>query len=125
MSQHILVVEDDAKNRKIMTDLLGHAGYRVETAGDGNDALAMIRSETPDLIFMDVQLPGIDGYAVTRSLRADPAFRKVPIIALTSFALSGEKQRALDAGCDAYMTKPIDIHEILDRAAAFLNPGER
>jgi two-component system cell cycle response regulator DivK len=113
VAKRILVVEDHEENRRIMRDLLTHAGYEMLEAHTGEDGVAAAARERPDLILMDIQLPGIDGYEVTRRIKADPALRAIPIIAVTSYALSGDDVKALAAGCDAYVTKPFSPRALL------------
>ena len=116
----VLIVEDNEKNRKLLRDLLRVHGYRYVEAADGLTGLAMAREHRPDLILMDIQLPGLDGYSATRQLKAEESIRAIPIIAVTSFAMKGEEVRALEAGCDAYISKPIDIHQLLATVQRFL-----
>jgi two-component system, cell cycle response regulator DivK len=120
MTARILVIEDQEDNRRIVRDLLGSAGYEVMEARNGEDGLGTAASQKPDLILMDIRLPGIDGYEVTRRLRALPEGRSVPIIAVTSYALSGDEQKALDAGCNAYVTKPYSPRALLAKIREFL-----
>jgi two-component system cell cycle response regulator DivK len=115
MAQRILVIEDHEENRRILRDLLGHAGYEMLEAVTGEEGVAAAERERPDLILMDIQLPGLDGYEVTRRIKAQPALRGIPIIAVTSYALSGDEQKARDAGCDAYVTKPFSPRALLAR----------
>ena len=109
----VLYVEDNEFNRKIVRQLLTRTTYRLREAADGEAALGMVRQERPDLILMDVQLPKMSGLDVTRALRGDPATADVPIIVVTSFALSGDEQRAKDAGATAYLAKPYSPRELL------------
>jgi len=102
MSKRILVVEDQADNRQIIRDMLAPTDYEITEAENGEEALAAIAKQRPDLILMDIQLPIMDGYTATRQIKADPAMRSVPIIAVTSYALSGEEKKARAAGCDDY-----------------------
>ena len=120
MAKRILVVEDHEENRQIMRDLLTHAGYEMLEAHTGEDGVSAAARERPDLILMDIQLPGIDGYEVTRRIKADPGLRAIPIIAVTSYALSGDDQKALAAGCDAYVTKPFSPRALLGKIREFL-----
>jgi two-component system, cell cycle response regulator DivK len=106
MSKRILVVEDQEDNRRIIRDMLSAADYKLTEAANGEEALAAVARERPDLILMDIQLPGIDGYEATRRIKADPSLNSIPIIAVTSYALSGEEQKARAAGCDDYVAKP-------------------
>ncbi len=103
MSKRILVVEDQPDNRQIIRDMLAGTDYEITEAEDGEEAFEAIAKQRPDLILMDVQLPTMDGYAVTRLIKADPALQSIPIIAVTSYALSGEEQKARAAGCDDYV----------------------
>ena len=109
----ILYVEDNELNRKIVRDLLRHTSYRLIEAFDGEAGLTAAREHRPDLILMDVQLPKISGFAVTRRLRAEPATAGTPIVAITSFALSGDEQRATEAGASAYLAKPYSPFALL------------
>jgi two-component system cell cycle response regulator DivK len=120
MSKRILVVEDHEDNRQILRDLLGNAGYDMVEAETGEDGLAAAAAQRPDLILMDIQLPGIDGYETTRRLKADPALRTVPIIVVTSYALSGDDIKAHAAGCDAYVTKPYSPRQLLAKIREYL-----
>ena len=120
MSRRILVVEDHEENRRIMRDLLTAAGYEMLEAHTGEEGVARAEAERPDLILMDIQLPGLDGYEATRRIKANPALRAIPVIAVTSYALSGDDQKALAAGCDAYITKPIDTRTLPETLARLL-----
>jgi two-component system, cell cycle response regulator DivK len=100
MTKRILVVEDQADNRQIIRDMLAPTDYEISEAENGEEALAAIAKQRPDLILMDVQMPIMDGYTVTRRIKADAALRSIPIIAVTSYALSGEEKKARAAGCD-------------------------
>ena len=106
MPKKILVVEDDADNRRIAVKILAVAGYDVLEATDGAQALALARSEHPDLILMDLALPTVDGWEATRQLKADPATHTIPVIALTAFAMAGDEERSRAVGCDDYIAKP-------------------
>jgi len=116
----VLYVEDNEYNRKIVRQLLSRTTYRLREAADGESALGMVREERPDLVLMDVQLPKMSGLDVTRALRTDPATADVPIIVVTSFALSGDDQRALAAGASAYIAKPYSPRELLALIQQFL-----
>jgi len=120
MSKRILVVEDHEDNRQILRILLAGAGFDMLEAWDGEAALTTAASERPDLILMDIQLPGLTGYEVTRRLKADPLLRAIPIIAVTSYALSGDEGKATEAGCDAYVTKPYRPRQLLAKIKEFL-----
>ncbi len=106
MSKRILVVEDQDDNRQIIRDMLSATDYEITEAENGEEALAAIAKQRPDLILMDIQLPMMDGYEATRRIKADPALKSIPIIAVTSYALSGEEQKARAAGVDDYVPKP-------------------
>ena len=105
----ILIVDDNPTNLKLARVLLAGEGYVVKTANDGEEMLKVLESFTPRLILMDIQLPGVDGLELTRRLRADPARRDIAIVALTAYAMKGDEDNALAAGCDGYITKPIDL----------------
>ncbi len=113
MSKRILVVEDQEDNRRILRDLLTSAGYEMIEAVTGDEGVALAETHRPDLILMDIQLPGLDGYEATRRIKANPALRQIPIIAVTSYALSGDDAKAFEAGCDAYVTKPFSPRALL------------
>jgi two-component system, cell cycle response regulator DivK len=106
VTQRILVVEDQADNMQILRDLLASAGYEMIEALDGGEGVRVATAERPDLILMDIQLPVLDGYEATRHIKADPALRAIPIIVVTSYALSGDDDKARAAGCDDYVPKP-------------------
>lgn len=108
----ILVVDDHPPNLALLMHLLALHGYDVATAADADQALAAIRQELPRLILMDLQLPGVDGFELTRQLKADPATAAIPIVAVTSYAMSGDRERALAAGCDDHVAKPIDTRAL-------------
>ncbi len=123
--EKVLLVEDQPLNRELATDLLEIAGFTVCQADSGERAIQVARAESPQIILMDISLPGMDGLAATRILRADPRFKAVPIVALTAHAMKGDEDRALGAGCDGYITKPIEtssfarcVREILARGRA-------
>ncbi|UCD88604.1 MAG: response regulator [Desulfobacterales bacterium] len=120
MSKLILVVEDQEDNRRILRDLLTNSGYEVIEAVNGLDGVSSAETYRPDLILMDIQLPGIDGYEATRQIKANPDLNKIPIIAVTSYALSGDDQKAFVAGCDDYVTKPFSPRELLAKIRDYL-----
>ncbi len=120
MTKTILVVEDQEDNRQILQDLLASAGFRMIEAHDGQQALTVARSERPDLILMDIQLPIVDGYEATRNIKRDPELRHIPVIAVTSYALSGDEKKALEAGCNAYVAKPFSTRYLLAKIGQFL-----
>lgn len=110
--EHILIVDDNPANMKLVTFLLTSRGYEVRCAISADEAMHAIAERVPALILMDIQLPGMDGLTLTRKLRADPATAGVAIIAVTAYAMRGDEQKALAAGCDAYVTKPIDTRTL-------------
>jgi two-component system, cell cycle response regulator DivK len=120
MTKRILVVEDQPDNRTILRDLLSAAGYRVLEAADGVAGVRMALAERPDLILMDIQMPEIDGYEATRRLKAEPGMSATPIIAVTSFALSGDEAKSRAAGCDGYVAKPFSPRQLLSEVRRFL-----
>ena len=120
MSKTILVVEDQEDNRQILRDLLSANDYGMLEAENGEEALAAVRKQRPDLILMDIQLPVLDGYEATRRLKADPATSSIPIIVVTSYALSGDETKARASGCDAYVTKPYSPRALLAKIREFL-----
>ena len=117
----ILSAEDNAANRRIIRDLFEKKGYRVIEAVNGEEVVAMAGREKPDLILMDIQLPKISGYDAARAIKSDPELKHIPIIAVTSYALSGDDQKAYEAGCDDYITKPFRPSVLLEKAEKYLN----
>jgi CheY-like chemotaxis protein len=107
-----LIVDDNATNLKLVAYLVKAQGYDVDTASDAASAIAAIAARRPDVILMDLQLPGIDGLELTRQIKSDPATRAIKIIAVTAFAMKGDQEKALAAGCDDYVTKPIDTRTL-------------
>jgi CheY-like chemotaxis protein len=122
-SEPILIVDDNAQNLKLAKVILAAEGYDVKTAIDAEEALRILESFTPRLILMDLQLPRMDGLELTRRLKADPARREIIIIALTAYAMKGDDQKAFAAGCDGYMSKPVDIDALPRVVAAHLARG--
>lgn len=122
MNRTILLIEDNEQNRYLATFLLEHRGYKVIPAPDGSSGIALARHHRPDLILLDIQLPGMDGHAVARSLRADKSFAQIPIIAVTSYAMVGDREKCLAAGCDGYIEKPINPDTFIAELEAHLNP---
>ena len=116
----ILLVEDNELNRDMLSRRLTRRGYTVVVAEDGEQALDLARSERPDLVLMDMSLPGIDGWEATRRLRADPGIAGIRVIALTAHAMSGDRARALEAGCNDYDTKPVEMDRLLQKIATQL-----
>ncbi len=117
----VLLVEDNPHNRKIFSGMLGHAGFAVVEAEDGHQALAAMEKALPDVILMDLSIPGVDGWEVTRRLKADPRTQKVPIIALTAHAMRGDEERARAAGCDHYLAKPISPKKVVEEVRKILH----
>lgn len=122
----ILIVDDNPINLKLAANVLECAGHSVLSANDAEEAQEILQHTTPELILMDIQMPGMDGLTLTRLLKADPAYQHVQIVALTSLAMKGDEEKAREAGCDGYITKPINtrqlpvqVAEILERSAAF------
>ena len=120
MSKRILVVEDQEDNRQILRALLGSVGYEMTEAGDGEAGIAAAKAARPDLILMDIQLPLMDGYEATRRIKADPLLSSIPIIAVTSYALSGDEKKARAAGCDDFVPKPYSPRQLLAKIRRFL-----
>ena len=116
----ILLVEDNEMNRDMLSRRLVRNGYEVLIAIDGREGLAKASAESPDLILMDMSLPGIDGWEATRQLKAEPGTREIPVIALTAHAMSGDRQKALSAGCDDFDTKPVELPRLLTKIQALL-----
>lgn len=119
----ILLVEDNELNRDMLSRRLARAGFRVITAENGEEGVVCAREQAPDLILMDMSLPVVDGWEASRRLKGDGATQAIPIIALTAHAMAGDRQQALDAGCDDYDTKPIDFRRLLGKIEQFV--GER
>jgi two-component system cell cycle response regulator DivK len=120
MSKLILAVEDQEDNMQILRDMLTSAGYEIVEAVNGEQALAAVAKQRPDLILMDIQLPIMDGYEATRRIKADPALRSIPIIAVTSHALSGGEEKARAAGCDDFVPKPYSPRQLLAKIRQYL-----
>lgn len=116
----ILVTEDNPTSLKLATVLLSKAGHKVLQARDGEAAVSAARMHRPDLVLMDVQMAGMDGLAATRLLKQDPATRMIPVVALTAFAMRGDEEKIMQAGCDGYIAKPFHYEEFLRRVAEFL-----
>jgi CheY-like chemotaxis protein len=121
----ILIVEDNEMNRDVLARQLTRRGHAVRTAADGRQGLAVARDLAPDVILLDLGLPDIDGWECARRLKADPATRDIPIIALTAHAMVGDRQKALDAGCDEFDTKPIDLISLLEKVTRLLARTQR
>jgi CheY-like chemotaxis protein len=116
----ILIVDDNATNLKLARVVLAREGYSIVTAADAEEAIEILKGCAPLLILMDIQLPGMDGLSLTRRLKAEPATRHIKIVALTAYAMKGDDVKALEAGCDGYITKPIDMHALPQLVARHL-----
>ena len=119
--EKLLLVEDNEMNRDMLTRRLERKGYEITIAVDGADGVQKARSENPDLILMDLSLPNIDGWEATRMLKASPETKHIPVIALTSHAMAGDRDRSLEAGCDEYDTKPVDFYRLLSKIELLLS----
>ncbi len=120
VEKKILLVEDNPVNRRLAEFLLRSQGYQVRAATNAQEAFDTIKAERPDLILMDVQLPGMDGLEATRKLKAEPTTRDIPVVAVTSYAMKGDREKALAAGCSGYITKPIDKDTFVQEVATVL-----
>lgn len=116
----ILIIEDNPANMRLAEIILTSAGYTVQQACDAATGLAQVQAEAPDLILMDVQMPGMDGLTATRLLKSDPATRTIPVIAVTALAMTGDRDKILAAGCDGYISKPIHYPDLLGKVHALL-----
>jgi two-component system cell cycle response regulator DivK len=124
MTYVILVVEDNERNLKLLRDVLEYAGYDVRVARTAEDGITLAVSEPPDLVLMDLQLPGIDGTEALRRLRESPRTADIPVVAVTAQAMKQDRERALDAGFNGYVEKPITVHAFPDQVRRFLSGGE-
>jgi CheY-like chemotaxis protein len=120
MGDAVLIVDDNPGNMTLASFVLEKRGYEVKTAPSAAAALEVLKTFTPRLILMDLQMPGMDGFELTRRLKADPATKPIVIIAVTAYAMKGDEQRALEAGCDGYLTKPIDVRTLPEVIAGHL-----
>ncbi len=118
----VLVIEDNELNMKLVRSMLQLRHYQVLEAGDAEDGIQVAREHLPDLILMDIQLPGMDGLEATRIIRNDSILSNIPVLALTSYAMQGDEQKAISAGCAGYIAKPIDTRSFLDNLAEYLEP---
>ena len=124
MTYVILVVEDNERNLKLLRDVLEYAGYDVRVARTAEDGITLAVSESPDLVLMDLQLPGIDGMEALRRLRESPRTADIPVVAVTAQAMKQDRERALDAGFNGYLEKPITVRAFPDQVRRFLSGGE-
>ena len=120
-NETILVVEDNVLNMELITDILEVKGYEVLQATTGSDALDLVNSKHPDLILMDIQLPGLDGLTITGIIKDNPDIRDIPIVAITAHAMRGDEEKVREAGCDGYISKPIDTRKLPDTIQGFLD----
>ena len=125
MGKTILLVEDEPKNMKLLRDLLQRFGYEILEASDGEEGVKSAGEKIPNLILMDIMMPKMDGLEATRIIKANTQTKQIPIIALTSYAMKGDRERTIEAGCDGYIAKPIDIQEVLKTIEHFLTIKEK
>ena len=125
MGKTILIVEDEPKNMKLLRDLLQRFGYEILEASDGEEGVKSAGEKIPNLILMDIMMPKMDGLEATRIIKANTQTKQIPIIALTSYAMKGDRERTIEAGCDGYIAKPIDIQEVLKTIEHFLTMQEK
>ncbi len=121
MAKLILIVEDEPKNLTLLRDLLQVSGYATIEATDGKQGVELAKANKPDLILMDIQMPVMDGLEATRILKGDATTRNIPVLALTSYAMKGDKEKILQAGCDGYLAKPFNIQELMKTVAEYLS----
>jgi two-component system cell cycle response regulator DivK len=120
MAKTVMIVEDNDLNMKLFSDLLQANGYDTVQAKDGRDVLSLARDHRPDLIVMDIQLPGISGLDITKTIRSDDQLKATPVIAVTAFAMKGDEEKIREAGCDAYISKPISVPIFMETVSKFL-----
>ncbi|MBS1249008.1 MAG: Polar-differentiation response regulator DivK [Chloroflexi bacterium] len=121
----ILCVEDNVRNRTLLRRILQHQGYEIQEAENANQALETLEDLVPDLILMDINMPDIDGFSLTQQLRKKPKFANIPIIAITANVMKGDRERTLEAGCDGYLEKPINIEKLTSQLSLFLNDNRK
>lgn len=124
MPKRILVVEDNPDNMYVLDRLLSYAGYSIHPAVNGQEALRMLATSPFDLVLMDMQMPGLDGYATVRAIREQPVLQDIPIIAVTAHSMAGDRDRTLDAGCTDYIAKPIDTRNLLQLVSNYLEGAD-
>ncbi len=124
MTRKLLIAEDDPASRELLREILETQGYQVVEAEDGQTALRRIEEENPDLVLLDIQMPKLDGLALVRRLRQNPRLTSLPVIAVTSYAMRGDREKALDAGFDTYLTKPIDAVAMRKAVERLLSPAK-
>ncbi len=120
LPKKILIVDDNQDSRELAVKVLKNRGYQMIEASDGEEALEKALAEKPDLILMDISIPKINGYEVTKRLKSQADFKATPVIALTAHAMKGDKEKALEAGCDGYISKPINVHELPDQIKSYM-----
>lgn len=120
MAKTVLIVEDNELNMKLFHDLLEAHGYRTLQSNHGREALEMVREHRPDLVIMDIQLPEVSGLEVTKQIKADPQLKRIPVVAVTAFAMKGDEERIREGGCEAYMSKPISVAKFMETVRGFL-----
>ena len=122
-TKSVLVVDDNPENLKLILVILAASGYELTTASDANEALRLLNERKPDLILLDLQLPGMDGLELTRLLKSRPETRSIPIVAVTAYAMKGDDAKAREAGCDDYLVKPVDKRALRSLVKSYLEPG--
>ena len=122
-NRNILVIEDNELNMKLMRGVFRLGGYQIIEAYDAESGIHLAREHQPFLILMDIQLPGMDGLKATQIIKTDPELRDIPVVALTGFAMQCDEEKALNAGCDGYITKPIDVEEVIEIIESFRSGG--
>lgn len=125
MNDHLLIVEDNPINLKLAAEVLSAAGYKISRAVDAEQARRLLTELVPDLILMDIGLPGMDGLSLTRLIKADPRLSHIPVVALTAYAMRGDSVKAAEAGCDGYITKPIDTRKLIEQVSSILDMARR
>ncbi|NPV75942.1 MAG: response regulator [Anaerolineae bacterium] len=120
----ILHVEDSIENRILIRRLLQYEGYEVLEAGNAEEALKLLQQHTPHLILMDMNMPNVDGYTLTNQIKKNPHLHRIPIVAITANVMRGDRERSMQAGCDGYFEKPIDVDKFSEQLARFLRPGD-
>jgi len=119
-NEKILIVEDNEFNLELISDILEMRGYEIISTDNGEDAIRLAKKAHPDLILMDIQLPVMDGYETTRRIKRDPELKHIPVIAVTSFAMKGDKEKVIEAGCEGYIVKPIDTRKLPEIVEGYL-----
>lgn len=120
MAKTVLIVEDNELNMKLFRDLLEAHGYQTAGTSNGHEALDLVRTLRPDLVLMDIQLPQVSGLEVTRWIKDDPELRRIPVVAVTAFAMKGDEERIREGGCEAYLSKPISVGKFIETVRRFI-----